>query len=167
LNIRSSNRGSSDPVTPVNTSLPYNRLAFTTAEDAVERDPASYEIYGSAAPLPTAAGSNVSIAGLTLIASGSLSLPAARNAAPTVVAFTNTTAYAAYLLVFPTVKNAAAANSTQIADVGILFLDDATPTGGMGDPLARLPGGRQRRADRDLRGMDRSQRATELRGGRG
>ncbi|MBS0659986.1 MAG: choice-of-anchor D domain-containing protein [Verrucomicrobia bacterium] len=108
-----------------------NSLRLTTAEDAVERDPASYQIYGSATALPTSAGASVALSGLTLLASGSLSLPAARNDSSTVVTFPNANAYASYLVVFPTVKNApGAANSTQISEVDLAFADLAGPTGG-------------------------------------
>jgi hypothetical protein len=55
----------------------------------------------------------------TLIASGSLGLPDTRFAVSD-VNFANLTAYSAYLLIFPTVKNAASANSMQISEVEFL-----------------------------------------------
>jgi len=94
-------------------------LVFYTANDAEERDPASYQLYGS----------NESETGLfTLIASGDLNLPAGRNGSGAAiaypntlynesVAFANTAAYAYYKVVFPTLKNAGAANSMQIGEV--------------------------------------------------
>lgn len=108
-----------------------NTLRLTTAEDAVERDPTAYQIYGAATVLPTTPGTNVAISSLTLLASGSLTLPAARNDSSTVVSFANTTAYASYLIVFPTVKNTpSAANSTQISEIALTLADLAGPTGG-------------------------------------
>lgn len=109
----------------------YNTLALTTAEDAVERDPTSYLIYGSATTLPNTPGLSAPVAGLTLLASGSLSLPAARRAGPTTLTFPNSTAYAGYLVVFPTVKNTpAAANSTQLSEIRLSLTDTTGPTGG-------------------------------------
>jgi hypothetical protein len=57
------------------------------------------------------------VSSLTVIASGTLTLPVARNTGPTVVQFANTTAYASYVVVFPTVKNNPATTLTQIAEV--------------------------------------------------
>ncbi len=94
-------------------------LVFYTANDSTERDPASYELYGS----------NESETGqFTLIASGGLNLPDGRNNSGTTitypntlnsesVSFANTDAYTYYKVVFPTLKNAGAANSMQIGEV--------------------------------------------------
>lgn len=70
----------------------YNRLALTTANDAPERDPASYKIYGSSTALPISG--TIPISGLTLIQEGSLALTNARGVGPAIVQFTNATAYA-------------------------------------------------------------------------
>ena len=77
---------------------------------APERDPASYIIYGSATALPTTG--SIPMAGLTQIASGTLALSAARSAGPAIVQFNNTTPYASYLVVFPTVKSTTNNNIT-------------------------------------------------------
>ena len=98
-------------------------MTLWAANDAVERDPASYELYGTnaaigAGPYP--------LAGFTLISSGALALPASRNAGggaaldinnSQTVAFGNSSSYSSYLVLFPTVKNAGAANSMQIAEI--------------------------------------------------
>jgi hypothetical protein len=96
-----------------------------TANDAPERDPINFSIYGTNAAASGAAGSN--IAGLNLIASGALELPAGRNTPGGMTAlnaansftasFANTTSFPTYVVVFPTVKNPTAANSMQIAEV--------------------------------------------------
>jgi hypothetical protein len=95
-----------------------------TANDAPERDPINFRLYGTNAAASGAAGSN--IAGLNLIASGDLALPAGRNAGGTAAlmaansataTFANTTSYPTYVVVFPSVKNPATSNSMQIADV--------------------------------------------------
>jgi hypothetical protein len=106
-------------VTPLG-STTVNGLRFWTANDAVERDPASYKIEGSTA----GAGGP-----WTVISEGPLSLPAGRNAGGAttalrgglnqVVRFNNTTPYTSYRVTFPTVKNAGTANSMQIAEVDL------------------------------------------------
>jgi hypothetical protein len=55
---------------------------------------------------------------MTLISSGTLTLPAERSSGPITVAFANTTSYASYVVVFPTVKNVSG-GSTQIAEVAL------------------------------------------------
>jgi hypothetical protein len=62
------------------------------------------------------------MSGFTLIASGALSLPAARNNDPgeafgQSITINNTTPYKSYLVIFPTIKNPAATPSMQIGDV--------------------------------------------------
>jgi hypothetical protein len=106
-------------VTPLGSSV-VNGISFWTANDAPERDPASYRLEGSTAG-PDGPW--------TTISEGTLNLPAARNAGGNallvggnvqVVRFTNTTAYTSYRVVFPTLKDAATANSMQIAEVDLL-----------------------------------------------
>ena len=92
-------------------------LTFTTANDATERDPITYEL----------SGSNGSLDGpYELIASGEIvdfnqvaALPRfTQNATP--ISFENDVAYTYYQLMFPTVRDAGAANSMQIAEVELL-----------------------------------------------
>lgn len=102
-------------VTPLG-STTVNGLRFWTANDAVERDPASYKLEGSNDGTTW-----------TVISEGPLNLPAGRNpgGATTalrsglqqVVRFANTTPYTSYRVTFPTVKNSGTANSMQIAEV--------------------------------------------------
>ncbi|MGH8245939.1 MAG: hypothetical protein ACREUU_05850, partial [Gammaproteobacteria bacterium] len=97
-------------------------IRFYTANDAEARDPASYTLEGS-------------VSGLggpwTMIASGPLALPSGRNpggANPInpatqfnqLVEFSNCALYSSYRVTFPTLKNAAAANSMQIGEVELL-----------------------------------------------
>jgi hypothetical protein len=101
-------------------------LRLFTANDAEERDPASFVLEGAA----SAGGP------FTLIAEGDLNLPSGRNnggATPLAdltnsftVAFSNTTAYLSYRLTFPTLKNAPGANSMQIGEVEFLAEFDST-----------------------------------------
>ena len=92
-------------------------LTFTTANDAVERDPTSFELYGS----------NDSIDGpYTLIASGDIVDFAGDTAwerytkTTTPITFNNDVAYAHYQILFPTVRDASSANSMQIGEVEFL-----------------------------------------------
>jgi len=103
-------------------------LTFTTANDAPERDPIAFEL----------SGSNVSIDGpYTLVASGDISDFAQATAWPrltknsTAVTFANTAAYAHYQLLFTKVRNAAGANSMQIAEVEFV----AAPAGQSPPPV--------------------------------
>src|SRR5213593_1193680 len=83
-------------------------LTLTSANDAPERDPASFTLEGSYD------GTN-----FTLFASGPV--PAFTNRFDKVVIrFENNIPYLAYRLIFPTVSNAAAANSMQISEVELL-----------------------------------------------
>lgn len=95
-----------------------NYMRLTTANDAVARDPASYELYGTNDPITTDPHSNSNGTEVwTLIKSGPLALPDARFDSSTIVAVNSPVNYKSYRLIFPTVKDAAAANSMQIADI--------------------------------------------------
>ena len=100
-------------------------LKFWAANDAVPRDPASYEIWGTNDSIDTSAGF-LEIADFTAISVGDIHLPDSRNgggdnalddANSFTVGFDNGDAYSSYLVVFPTLKDSASANSMQIADV--------------------------------------------------
>ena len=98
-------------------------LTFTTANDATERDPISFEL----------SGSNDSIDGpYTLIASGDIVDFAQETAWPrftknaTAISFANNVAYTYYQVMFPAVRDAASANSMQIAEVELLSGGAAT-----------------------------------------
>ncbi len=126
-------------VTPSLGATVVSALRLYTANDSPERDPASYLLEGSND------GAN-----FTTIASGSLALPADRNPGGAIaidpsihfnqtVAFPNTTAYTAYRLTFPTLRNAGTANSMQIAEVELLGLtDDQVVADANGDGVVNL-----------------------------
>src|SRR5262245_14434830 len=94
-------------------------LRLYTANDSEARDPASYLLQGSTV------GTN---GPWTTISSNALALPSGRNPGGVVplssnyqtLFFANPTAYAAYRLTFPTLKDAASANSMQIGEVELL-----------------------------------------------
>ena len=106
-------------VTPTNNPINFavTSLTITTANDGEERDPASFELYGTNSPITSAAHSDGNSELWTLIAGGLLGLPAGRNTVGPTVTFANSTHYNSFRLVFPTVKNAGGANSMQIAEV--------------------------------------------------
>ena len=111
--------GSGFEVTPSAGESVVTGLRFFTANDAIPRDPASFRLEGGS-------GDGT----FTLIAEGDLALPEGRNPGGDMpidlslfhqeVSFENTEAYASYRLTFPTVKDADAANSMQIAEVEFL-----------------------------------------------
>ena len=104
-------------VTPAIGATIVNEITFTTANDAAERDPIAFELYGS----------NDGIEGpYTLIASGYIMDFAAADAWPrftknaTPITFENTTAYTNYQVLFTFLRDSASANSMQIAEVELI-----------------------------------------------
>jgi hypothetical protein len=105
-------------ITNVEGAATVATMRLTTAGDAPERDPASFELWGTTdlvTSLDNTDGLNDE--NWVLITAGTLALPALRNDATTLVPINATVAYDSFKLVFPTVKDAAGANSMQIADV--------------------------------------------------
>jgi hypothetical protein len=102
------------------------KFTITTANDAAERDPASYKLYGS----------NDGV-NWTLIKEGPLSLSDGRFSVSGEIAVDNTTAYVYYFIKFPSIKNNSG-NSVQIAEVTYYYdLNDgvtSTDTGSGGTP---------------------------------
>ncbi|NLZ05070.1 MAG: hypothetical protein GXY19_07845 [Phycisphaerae bacterium] len=114
-------KGETEPtgirVTPSVGATVVTGLTLTTANDAVERDPVAFELYGS----------NDGIDGpYTLIAGGDVPDFAqadawprfTRNATPIVIE--NDVAYAHYQLLFTAVRDPGSANSMQIAEIELL-----------------------------------------------
>jgi hypothetical protein len=84
-------------------------IALTSANDSPDRDPASFEVWGSV-------NNGTSF---TMIGSGTVPAFPDRFIRRELY-FDNATAYTSYKVVFPTVANATGANSMQIADVELL-----------------------------------------------
>ncbi len=104
-------------VTPSASQTIVVGLTFSTANDATERDPVGFELYGS----------NVSINGpYTLITSGDIVDFSQTLAWPrftkteTPILFDNDVAYDHYQVLFTAVRNPGSANSMQIAEVELL-----------------------------------------------
>jgi len=100
------------------------KFTITTANDAVERDPASYKLYGS----------NDGVNWI-LLSEGALSLSNSRYTVSSEIAVANTNAYIYYFIKFPSIKNNSG-NSVQVSEVTYYYdLDDGitssdTGTGG-------------------------------------
>jgi len=99
--------GSGVIVTPGSGSSIIQSFQLTTANDDDRRDPASFQLFGTNSPIVSADNSTGTAEPWTLISSGPLSLPAGTAgrltlAAPVDVA--NSTSYASYKLLFPTLR---------------------------------------------------------------
>ena len=94
-------------VTPKAGASVISAMTIITANDAPERDPATWQILGSNDGTTFEA-----------IASGSLAANPTRFNTTT-LAFSNTKSYTSYKVVFPTVVDAAKANSMQVAEVAL------------------------------------------------
>jgi hypothetical protein len=107
-------------------------IKIWTANDSPARDPASFELYGTNVAIT--GGGPFALSNFTLINSGPLALPATRQLGglsapldtdtagnPAItnqeVTFANNSLYRSYLVLFPTVKDSAAANSMQLGEV--------------------------------------------------
>ena len=125
-------------VTPAFGPSVVTSMELWVANDAPERDPASYELLGTNTAI--GGGGPFAIADFTLISSGALALPDTRDGTADafgfseVVSFANSTAYSSYLVLFPTVKDAGAANSMQLSE--IQFDGRAIPEPGSASLLA-------------------------------
>jgi hypothetical protein len=95
---------------------PVRALTLISAEDAPERDPSSFVLEGSND------GAN-----FIRIASNAVPPFVARNTVQS-FAVTNTNVFNQYRVLFPTVSNAATANSMQIAEVELLYHPEITST---------------------------------------
>ncbi|MEI7785873.1 MAG: hypothetical protein WCK08_15895, partial [Betaproteobacteria bacterium] len=88
-----------------------NSLQFTSANDASERDPMTFTVFGSNG------AADWSSAAWTQIAQGNTGLGTARRTEAAAVGFANTTAYKHYKVVMTSLRNNATAGSMQVADI--------------------------------------------------
>jgi len=97
-------------VTPTSGASVIGGISLTSANDAAERDPATYAVYGS----------NDGGVTFTLISSGNVGFTS--RAQERIINFPRAASksYTTYKVLFPTVSNATAANSMQIAEVKLL-----------------------------------------------
>ncbi|MGI8602430.1 MAG: PEP-CTERM sorting domain-containing protein [Verrucomicrobiales bacterium] len=103
-------------------------MTLSAANDAVERDPASFDLYGTNVAL--SANGPYNLSDFTIIDSDALSLPDERDitldtlaigqfggSTEITIPLAGSTGYSSYMLIFPTVKNSGAANSMQISEL--------------------------------------------------
>ncbi len=98
-------------------------FTLTTANDAEGRDPATWKLWGTNDPVTSVDNSTGLAENWTLIGEGTVSLPAARYTLGPVVSVSNSTAYASYRMLFPTLKGDPL---MQIADVAYYETIDAS-----------------------------------------
>ena len=129
LNFNQTNTGLI--VTPNGGSAAFalDGISFYTANDSEGRDPTTYLVYGSTTTLSNSTpGTNYPIGSLTLLSSGGLSLPSARDTGPvSPVSWSNETAYASYLIVFPTVKSPGYDPENNSMQIGEILFNGHTP----------------------------------------
>jgi len=121
-------------VTPSGGQSVLDAIQVWTANDSPERDPASYQIWGSNDPSVHAsvAGGSIPLSSFTLVNKGPLNLPdsgpsASRNDGGdaelgkfyTLTTFDNVDAYCTYAIVFDDIKDPATANSMQMSEVQV------------------------------------------------
>ncbi|MBK7403640.1 MAG: hypothetical protein IPJ41_03140 [Phycisphaerales bacterium] len=80
-------------------------FTITTANDYPERDPTSWELYGTNDPIVSQDNSTGDAENWTSLGSGALSLPDDRFTEGPTVTVSNSTAYTGYKLLFPSIKD--------------------------------------------------------------
>jgi hypothetical protein len=123
---RANARNSGFIVTPTNPGTIVQSMVITTANDAENRDPTRWAIYGTNDPITSANNSDGQAENWTLISEGDVALPATRQTLGPVLPFANATPYNSYRIVFPELKNFRDDGLMQVADVGLFSSLDAT-----------------------------------------
>ena len=128
-------------------------ITLWTANDAIPRDPASFQLFGSNSadllfPLDYLHEDRIPLDLFTEIAAGELALPDTRNGGGTTelddlnsqtIMFDNTDVFENYLVLFPTVKDSPNANSMQIAEVQLNY-DGSDIANGIFDAFDEING---------------------------
>lgn len=104
-------------VTPAFGESIVDGFEITTANDGIERDPASWELYGTNDGIISEDNGQGNMENWVLIDSGSLALPDERDTLADLVSVSGSTAYTSYKMLFPTVKDSDLANSMQIGEI--------------------------------------------------
>jgi hypothetical protein len=105
-------------VTPAFGASIIDGFEITTANDAVERDPTSWILYGTNDAIISEDNSQGDMENWIMIDSGSLALTDERDTIGDLVPVSGgSTAYTSYKMLFPTVKDADLANSMQIGEI--------------------------------------------------
>jgi hypothetical protein len=101
-------------------------MQFTTANDAVERDPTTWELYGTNDAITSVDNGQGLEENWSLIASGTADLSDDRFAVGPVYQFSNSDSYSSFRVRMTGVKNEATANSMQVADINIFTTADGS-----------------------------------------
>jgi glucose/arabinose dehydrogenase len=118
-------------VTPPNSGAVVSGFQITTANDAQQRDPTTWQLFGTNDPIASVDNSTGDAENWTLIDAGVVALPSARNTLGPLVPVDGDTAYASYRMLFTGVKDTGNANSMQIGEIqffGDLGLAPAPPS---------------------------------------
>jgi hypothetical protein len=130
-------------VTPQVGASVLQSFTLTTANDATERDPAAYLLYGTNAAVTSVDNSDGKSEAWTLIQGGALTLTQTRQTVSAPIDITNNTSYSSYKLLFQQLKKVNSANalanpnSMQVADVQFYNAPAAGGAGllAVGDPI--------------------------------
>ena len=111
-------------------------LVLTTANDAIERDPSSYILFGSNSPITSTNNSSGFNDHWTFISSGTMSLPTDRGVTASPINIPNTASFSSYWLVFTSTRDNVGNNLMQIAEIQLFTEPDGTgsPIFTPGDP---------------------------------
>ncbi|MFN0130057.1 MAG: choice-of-anchor D domain-containing protein, partial [Verrucomicrobiales bacterium] len=121
-------------VTPAAGPSIITSMSLSVADDAEERDPASYALYGTNSPITGPGPFDLGPLGFVLISSGPLALPSSRDTITDgagndlIVPIPAKNRYTSYMLIFPTVKNPQVANSMQLSELQFYGSIFAPPT---------------------------------------
>ncbi|TWT37712.1 hypothetical protein KOR34_26740 [Posidoniimonas corsicana] len=110
-------------VTPSVGSTTVRSLLLTTANDAPDRDPTSFALYGTNDAVTSVDNGLGLSENWSLITGSAVSLPADRLMAGPVMSFPNSNAYTSYRLLFPTVNGS---SLMQISEVSLFESTDGT-----------------------------------------
>ena len=132
-------------ITPALGSTTIGGFQITTANDVPERDPGTYEIYGTNATIQSLEDSSGDAEFWTLITSGGLSLPPARNTDSGIIPFANSSAYTSYKVIFPENKGPdTGANSIQFSELELFAVPEPSSLVLLGSAGAAMLGRRRR-----------------------
>lgn len=120
-------------VTPAVGASVLDGFQITTANDAEERDPVVWMLYGTNDAIVTEDNGDGLAESWTLICGGTMALPAERlTPGPEYVVANQAEPYTSYKMIFQSVKNADSANSMQIAEIqffgAVVIEEPETPT---------------------------------------
>ena len=103
-------------------------LQLATANDHPQRDPSSFEVYGTNDPITDTDNGFGTAESWKLIAAGQLSLPDTRLVWGNEVNFDNSESFLSYKVLFPTIKDTTD-NSMQVAEIRLTGIPEPASLG--------------------------------------